>query len=49
LFLSASPVGKKGSQVNPRFVLIHGGILIGSDAFESGIHEGRRKMLKPET
>ena len=31
---------------NPRLVQIHAGILVGSDAFESGIHEARRKMLK---
>ena len=39
------PSIKKLQRCDPRFVQIHPGVLLGSDAFESGIHETRRKML----
>ena len=39
---------KKPQRRDPRLVEIHAGILSGSDTIESGIHEGGRKMLKPE-
>jgi hypothetical protein len=31
--------GEQPKRCEPRFVQIHAGVLLGSDAFESGIHE----------
>jgi hypothetical protein len=40
---------EKLERSNPRLVQIHPDILVRGDAFESGEHEARRKMLKLES
>jgi hypothetical protein len=40
---------EKFERSNPRLVQIHSNLLIRRDAFESGEHEARRKMLKLES